>query len=87
MASFIRDRLIKIANDKRGFLKASAEISQTPIAPVDLQDIGVLEAAADIAQFVISAGEAAKLGKVEAPEWVLRLAGQGRSALIQLDPD
>jgi hypothetical protein len=85
--TYVRDTLLKIAHDKRSFLKASAEISQIPTAPADLNEIAVIEAAVDIIQFAISAGEEAKTRKFDPPEWVLRLAGQARLALVQPDED
>ena len=85
--AYVRDTLLKVAADKRAFLKFSAEISQIPSAAADLKEIAAIEAAIDITQFVISAGEEAKTRKVDAPEWVLRLAGQARAALIQVDVD
>jgi hypothetical protein len=85
--TYVRDTLLKIADDKRRLLKASAEISQIPIAAADLKEIAVIEAAIDITQFAISAGEEARLRKNDPPEWVLRLAGQARAALAQSDEE
>ena len=85
--AYVRDTLLKVADDKRRLLRASAEISQIPVAPADLKEIAAIEAAVDITQFAISAGEEAKLQKVNPPEWVLRLAGQARAALEEPDLD
>jgi hypothetical protein len=84
---FIRDRLAVLADDKRRWLKASAEISQIETAPSDLQDVCVIEAAIDVIQFVISIGDEAKTKNVAPPEWVLHIAGQARAALVVSTPE
>ena len=85
--TYVRDTLLKIADDKRRLLKASAEISQIPVAPADLKEIAAIEAAINITQLAISAGQEAKMRKANPPEWVLRLAGQARAALEEPDLD
>jgi hypothetical protein len=85
--TFVHQILLETADKRRRLLKTSAELSQIPVSPTERQEIRALEAAADMIQFAISAGQDAKMRKEEAPEWVLRMAAQGRDTMRNFDID
>lgn len=85
--AFVHKILCDTADKRRLLLKKSAELSQIPVSAAERQEVRALEAAADMIQFAISAGQEAKVKNLEAPEWVLRMAAQGRNAMRNFDID
>jgi hypothetical protein len=84
---FVHTILLETADKRKRLLKTSSELSQIPISPTERQEIRALEAAADMIQFAISAGQDAASHKQAAPEWVLRMAAQGRNTMRNFDID
>ena len=85
--TFVHDILLTTADRKRRLLKTSAELSQIPVSATERQEVRALEAAADMILFAISTGQEAASRKLEAPEWVLRMAAQGRNTMRNFDID
>lgn len=85
--AFVHEILLATADKRKRLLKASAELSQIPVSATERQEIRALEAAADMLLFAISTGQEAALRKQEAPEWVLRMASQGRNTMRNFDID
>jgi hypothetical protein len=84
---FVHEILLATADKRRRLLKTSAELSQIPISATERQEVRALEAAADMLLFAISTGQDAATRKQEAPEWVLRMAAQGRATMRNFDID
>ena len=85
--AFVHGILLATADKRKRLLKTSAELSQIPISPTERQEVRALEAAADMLLFAIAAGQDASTRRQEAPEWVLRMAAQGRNAMRNFDID
>jgi hypothetical protein len=85
--TFVHEILLATADKRKRLLNASAELSQIPVSATERQEIRALEAAADMIQFAISAGQDAANHNQQAPEWVLRMAGQGRNTMRNFDID
>jgi hypothetical protein len=85
--TFVHEILLATADKRRRLLKTSVELSGVQASPTERQEIRGLEAAADMLLFAIAAGQEAALRKQEAPEWVLRMAAQGRNAMRNFDID
>ena len=85
--AFVHEILLATADKRRRLLKTSAELSQIPVSPTELQEIRALEAAADMILFAIGIGQDAATRRQEAPEWVLRMAAQGRATMRNFDID
>jgi hypothetical protein len=85
--AFVHEILLATADKRKRLLKTSAELSQIPVSPTERQEIRALEAAADMILFAITAGQDAATRRQEAPEWVLRMASQGRNTMRNFDID
>lgn len=79
---FIRDTLIAWGHRRRTLMEQSALIAQIPIDDEELQELAAVDGAVKILQFIISAGQDAKSRGHSAPEWVLHIAYDARSALV-----
>jgi hypothetical protein len=84
---FVHEILLATVDKRKRLLKTSAELSQIPVSATERQEIRALEAAADMILFAIAAGQDAKTRNAEAPEWVLRMAAQGRDTMRAFDID
>jgi hypothetical protein len=84
---FVHEILLATADKRKRLLKTSSELSQIPVSPTERQEVRALEAAADMLLFAIAAGQDAATRKQEAPEWVLRMAAQGRNTMRNFDID
>jgi hypothetical protein len=80
--SYVRDVVTDIAVKKRSFREQSAAVGGTPLSGDELVELNALDAAANIIQFAVSAGQEARTKGKPAPEWVLKMASEARSALV-----
>ena len=80
--SYVRDVVVDVAVKKRSFAEQSASVGGTPLGKEELEELAGLDAAAEIVQFAVSAGQEAKTRGKPAPEWVLKMAAQARTALV-----
>ena len=80
--TYVRDTVIRVATDKRTFFEQSAAVGGVPLNRRELGELAGLDAAAEIIQVAVSAGQEAKAEKKSAPEWVLKMAAQARTALV-----
>ena len=85
--TFVHEILLATADKRKRLLKTSSELSQIPVSATERQEVRALEAAADMILFAISTGQDASNHKREAPEWVLRMASQGRNTMRNFDID
>jgi hypothetical protein len=74
--------VIKVALDKRSFFEQSAAVGGTPLSRAELAELATLDAAAAIIQYAVSAGQEADVKGKAAPNWVLQMAAQARTALV-----
>jgi hypothetical protein len=80
--TYVRDTVRNVAVNKRSFFEQSAAVGGTPLSKDELRELAALGAAADMIQFAVSAGQDARTSGKPAPEWVVKMASQGRSALV-----
>ena len=85
--AFVHKVLLETASRRKTLLEQSAQISQNPVTATERQEVRALEAAADMIQYAIAIGQEAKSRKVAPPEWVMLMAGQGRSSMRTYDID
>jgi hypothetical protein len=78
---YVRDAVIQTVVDKRSFLEQSAAIGGNAPTKAELAEARALEAAADVIQYAISAGQEAQTKGRDAPDFVMRMAAQARTAL------
>jgi hypothetical protein len=81
--SYVRDAILKTVVDKRAFLETSAAVGGAPLSAEELTELRALGAAAEGLQFALSVGQDAKTRGKPVPEWVVRMASQMRSALVE----
>ena len=80
--SYVRDMVAAVAVDKRSFFEQSAAVGGASLSREELAELAALDAAAEMIQFAVSAGQEAKGRGKSAPDWVLRMAAQARTALV-----
>jgi hypothetical protein len=85
--TFVRDHIAELAVNRQVFLEQSAAVGGSPVTGEELAEIRVLDAAVAIVEFAIAAGKDATVRGRDAPEWVLRMAGQARAALTAPDDE
>ena len=80
--SYVRDMVAAVAVDKRSFSNSRRLSGARRWSREELAELAALDAAAEMIQFAVSAGQEAKGRGKSAPDWVLRMAAQARTALV-----